>query len=132
MNILSIIFLIFGIFIIIGCSLALRSDKRKYPERKPDYMLAFMAYFLGILCILGAITGYIKIILLLGTILGIIFFHLYFKKKYPYSNSDIKKNIPEKYEKAFNITIWLNKIVNISFVFLILIIFATLFIELYF
>ena len=105
-------------------SLVLHKDKIKHPERKPDYLFVFMIYLAGVLYILGAVTGYIGIVVFLTTMMLLIFTRFYVKKKYPYSDSDIKEKIPKKYEKAFNVTAKLNKIIGICFVCIILISFA--------
>ena len=124
MDIISLIFLILGIFFIIMISLGLHKDKMKHPERKSDYVSVFMIYLVGILYILGAVTGYIWIIVFLTTIMLLIFTRFYFEKKYSYSDSDIKEKIPKKYEKTFNLTAKLNKVIGICLVCLILIFFA--------
>ena len=87
MDIFTIGSLIFGIFVIIGGIYALYYEKRKCPERKTGYILVFVIYLLGILLIVGAITGYN--VIGLACIFLIIFFHLYYKKKYLSSDSDI-------------------------------------------
>ena len=121
MDIISIFFLISGIFFIIMLSLGLYIDKRNHPERESDYVSIFVMYLTGILYILGAVTCYIGIIVFLTIIMLLIFSRFYYKKKYHYSDSDIKEKIPKKYEKAFNVTAKLKKIVNICFVCFILI-----------
>ena len=120
MGIISIGFLILGIFFIIMTSLGLHKDKRKHPERESDYVSVFVMYLVGILYILGAVTGYIGIIIFLTTIMLLIFTRSYFKKKYSYSDSDIKEKIPKKYEKTFNVTVKHNKIMNINWKIIII------------
>ena len=97
MDVISIIFLILGIFFIIMISLGLHKDKKEHPERKVDYVFVFIIYLVGVLYILGAFTGYIGIIVFLTTIILPIFIHFYVKKKYPYSDSNMKEKIPKNY-----------------------------------
>ncbi|MCZ3365439.1 MULTISPECIES: hypothetical protein [Methanobacterium] len=92
MSIFSLSFLILGIIFIILPSFALLEYKRKFPERKLENKSAFLMYPVGILYILGSITGYIWIIFPLTMIALLISLRLdiyYHKKKYSSSDSDI-------------------------------------------
>lgn len=91
MSIFSLSFLILGIIFIILPTYALLEYKRKFPERKIENKSAFLMYPVGILYILGSITGYIWIIVPLIIITLPIFsrLYIYYKKKYPSSDSDI-------------------------------------------
>ena len=90
MNIFSLTFLILGIISIILPSWALLDYKRKFPGRKIENKEAFVMYPVGILYILGSITGYL-IIALLTIIALFIYIRLdnYHKKKDSSSDSDI-------------------------------------------
>lgn len=81
MEIINLIFLIFGVFLIIlGTSLVILHYKRKYPEKELTYKWSFNTFLVGILCIIGVITDTLGVILLLGVIFGI--FTRYAVKKY--------------------------------------------------
>ena len=92
MSIFSLSFLILGIIFIFLPSFALLEYKRKFPERKIKNKSTFLMYPVGILYILGSITGYIWIIFPLTMIALLISLCLdiyYHKKKYSSSDSDI-------------------------------------------
>ncbi len=100
MSILSIPFLIIGIIIII---LASYVSVKLFYNNKPNYaklqmISIFLMYILGILYILGAITNYIGLVLIL-TLIIVIIFGSYREWKYPSYELYVKKEYPKYYEK---------------------------------
>ncbi|WP_414469163.1 hypothetical protein [Methanobacterium sp. ACI-7] len=109
MDLENLIVLILGICTIIGYSLVSYYYKQKYPEREFNYKLAFVVYLLGILYIIGAITDFIGVAVLLTLVIFLVF-QLFDKKTYP-----------EGYHKSQSSNIWF-KIFAIYFIFMILVI----------
>lgn len=80
--IFNAIFLITGIFMIIGYTSLAIYYRIKYPEKEWNYKYASIFYLFGIIFIIGAITDYIRVILpLIIVFCG--FYILYAEKKYP-------------------------------------------------
>jgi Na+-driven multidrug efflux pump len=101
--IFNLLFSIFGVVFIVGTGLSTLFSKRKHLEKDLDYKKSFVACVLGILFIIGGITGHIYAVFLVIIMISTPFFW-YAKKKYP-----------EKYQ-YLSMGIW----DNIFFVWLIL------------
>ena len=82
MRISDTIFLIIGISEIIIITLLNFYYKRKCPEKELDYISDLITYLMGILLIIGAITGSIWFMLLLVLLLASLDY-IYRSKKYP-------------------------------------------------
>ncbi len=114
MEIIDIIFLIVGILIIIGNSLLIFRCKQKYPAEKLDYTSYLLIYFIGIIIVIGAITGLMRLLALLMLISGFIF-RIYLSKK-----------DPEKYKEYYSFSIW-EKLWGVWIIFFISVIFIVTF-----
>jgi hypothetical protein len=99
MEIRAIIFLIMGIFFIIFSALII-NHYRLHPEKEGVLISTLVPFTLGIILVIGAITGYIKLIILLLFIIPIIC-HIYSKYtsiKYPEMKKK-KEKAKEIYKK---------------------------------
>ena len=82
MGIISIVFLIIGIFLIIGNPLIISRYKQKYPEEEFDYRSSSLVImFFGSLLIVCAVTGLILFLVLLTFVISIML-HIYYVR-YP-------------------------------------------------
>ena len=121
MDIISIIFLILGIFFIF---LASYFYIKVFYHNKPEYarlqyITIFMVYIIGILNVLCAIIDHVGVAILLMLIM-VTLFPLYRKRKFPSYESDVKERYPEIYAKHTQVSIK-NKILRvIGTLFLIL------------
>jgi flagellar biosynthesis protein FlhB len=81
MGIINTISLIIGIFEIITVTLIIFYCKRKLPEKEFNYISYLITYLMGILLIIGAITGSIWFMLLLVLLLASLDY-IYRSKRY--------------------------------------------------
>ncbi len=84
--IFNLLFSIFGVVFIVGTGLSTLFSKRKHLEKDLDYKKSFVACVLGILFIIGGITGHIYAVFLVIIMISTPFFW-YAKKKYPESTN---------------------------------------------
>ena len=88
MHIFDIIFLIIGIFLILGNSLIISHYKQKYPEEEFDYTYSLVIIFFGVLLIVGVITGLIGVLVLSAFVINLILAGYYVRR-------------PEVYHKVY-------------------------------
>lgn len=141
MDIFDIVFLIIGIFLLIGTSLVIFRYKRKYPEKELKYKSSLVIIFFGILLIMGALTGLIRFMGLLILVFGPIF-QFYYVRKHPEVKEYLEvkeyrevKKYQEVYKKYPISTIWrifriLRNIMTFCFIFVILVILVLVFFSL--
>ena len=80
--IFNLLFLVFGVILIAGTGLIILIYKIKHPEEDLNYKTSVILCLLGLLFIIGAITGYTGLIIMTMSIF-IILFRWYGEKKYP-------------------------------------------------